>query len=125
MTIELLSNQNGFNVYINTPDLPEGPVYSITITSEHSNTALFEASMIMLETNERYTAFTVASGDISDNHWNGIHNYTIESEIDSITTIIDEGVFKLITTPGGTTGTNAYVSPNENREADVYYRPNY
>jgi hypothetical protein len=125
MTIELISNQNGFNIFINTPDLSTSPTYNITITSEHSNTALFEADMIMLETNERYTAFKVASGDISDNHWNGIHNYTITSTLDDIEEIVEEGVFKLLSTPGGTTGTDAYVSPNENREADVYYRSNY
>lgn len=125
MTIELISNQNGFNIFINTPDLSTSPTYNIAITSEHSNTVLFDADMIMLETNERYTAFKVASGDISDNHWNGIHNYTITSTFESIEEIVEEGVFKLLSTPGGTTGTDAYVSPNENREADVYYRSNY
>ena len=35
------------------------------------------------------------------------------------------GMFKLLCNPGGDINTKPYISNNEQREADTYYRPNY
>jgi hypothetical protein len=39
--------------------------------------------------------------------------------------LLDSGSLKLIYSPGGGTGTQDYISDNENREAVVYYTPDY
>jgi len=48
-------------------------------------------------------------------------NYTITKD----GSVIDSGSLKLIYSPGGGTGTQSYISDNENRQADVFYRPAY
>jgi hypothetical protein len=51
-----------------------------------------------------------------DEHQNGYYTWTIGNY---------SNIVKIITQPGGGTGEVEYISNNENREADVYFRPNY
>ena len=51
-----------------------------------------------------------------DEHQNGFYTWTIGNYSD---------IVKIITQPGGGAGEVEYISSNENREADVYFRPNY
>lgn len=49
-------------------------------------------------------------------HQNGYYTWTIGNYSD---------IVKIITTPGGGLGEVEYISNNENREAETYFRPNY
>jgi hypothetical protein len=51
-----------------------------------------------------------------DEHQNGYYTWTIGNY---------SNIVKIITQPGGGAGEVEYISNNENREADVYFRPNY
>ena len=69
------------------------------------------------EQNSRYIEIeaTVPS-DFNETHQNGYYTWTIGDYSD---------IVKIITQPGGGLGDVEYISSNENREADVYFRPNY
>ena len=119
MTVTINSLQ--FELPINAPNVPIGAV-SIQIKSQFSNTDLINQEAAITESNERYSVVSVTlAEDISAKHYNGIYEYTVYSNEN----IYDTGLLKITTEPGGSTGTVAYTSNNENREAQVVYRPSY
>lgn len=87
--------------------------------------------------NERYTRWFVDTSDgvtpsdFPNQHRNGFYHWVITpafgpTDKPSIgITNSGQGLIKLIFQPGGDTNIEPYVSNNEQREADTYYRPNY
>lgn len=78
----------------------------------------------LVEQNARYSQLLVNFGlDFKNEHKNGVYYYTIAAG----TVEFESGYAKIITDPGGSINTVAYNSgvATENREATVYYRPNY
>ena len=78
----------------------------------------------LLEQNSRYSKMIVDFGpDFKEQHKNGVYYYTIAN----VTTEFESGYAKIITEPGGSINTLSYNAGPivENREATVYYRPNY
>lgn len=95
---------------------------SMKIISMHSNTELIDIPLDLIDYNDRYTHFEFTlTENLGDQHLNGIYSYVILDD----TAALVSGVVKVITEPGGETGTEAYISNNENREAIVYIRPAY
>ena len=120
MTVNIDST-NIFEMTVNTPNVSEvGTV--IEIVSQHSNDTLFRLDVDIVETNDRYTTVTCElPTDFYKQHYNGIYEYTLEAEAE----VVDQGLVKIVTTPGGDFGKNEYISDNENRQAKVIYRPSY
>ena len=120
MTIKIIQNQATFNVAINVPNIIESTQFEVF--SPYSNTVLFSLPATFVESNDRYSLFTVAiPTDFWDNHYNGMYTYNVYLGAETL----DSGSFKLITKPGGDMGTVPHVSNNENREAQVVFRSNY
>jgi hypothetical protein len=120
MTVTINAAQ--FDFYINTPNVPLGEV-SFDIMSQLSNTVLATTIASVTDSNDRYTTLSVflEDWDIPSKHYNGIYEYTVYSNEN----IYDTGLLKIVTEPGGTTGTIDYQSNNEDRQAKVIYRPAY
>jgi len=109
--------------YLNTPNLVLD-YYVFTLTSQYSKQPL-ALQCAAIETNDRYTKFQITFPvGFGDEHKNGIYYYNVsQAELEPFT----YGLVKIITEPGGGMGTITYDSgvQTENREADVFYRPNY
>lgn len=121
MTIKILEGETSFEFAVDVPNIPTATC-DFTVTSQHSNDVLFTVTANRTNTNDRYTSFTAdVPVDTDLKHWNGMHNYRLYRD----NTTHDTGSFKLITNPGGTTGTEPYISNNETRQAKVIYRPAY
>lgn len=119
MTITVSATE--FEFYVNAPSLALGDV-SFDIKSQLSNDLLVTTTASVIASNERYSTIRVILDEaIQSKHYNGIYEYTVYSNEN----IYDTGLLKLITEPGGGTGTQAYQSNNEDRQAQVIYRPAY
>lgn len=67
--------------------------------------------------NDRYAKISVDFPiEFKDKHLNGYYTWTLGNHSD---------IVKIITQPGGDTGKVEYISNNEERDAEVFYRPNY
>ena len=123
MTLEIISYNTLYNFTVNVPNwtIPIDQ-FDLVVTSQLSNTILFQVPLGVVTTNDRYTEcqFTLPQLE-GDNHFNGMYNYTILYD----TGVWDSGSLKLVYSPGGGTGTKNYISDNEDREAIVYYVPEY
>ena len=82
--------------------------------------------------NKRFTRWYVDTSSIPnffDQHRNGFYQYCTTPPIPGTDgpTVgpTNQGIIKLIFEPGGDTNMESYVSNNEQREADTYFRPNY
>jgi|TARA_R110000744_G_scaffold7193_6_gene24689 hypothetical protein len=96
---------------------------SFVLTSQFARTDTIIPATIVIQ-NARYTELELTfPSDFKNEHKNGIYYYTIKSDV----SIFEEGLVKVITEPGGQNGAIEYTSTPaiENREAVVYYRPNY
>jgi len=131
MTLEIISYTGStWDFSINVPNLDPNSSFTFDIYSQLSNTnaqvfsPLTTMAMTLVTTNDRYSEFTISNGGnqtFGDKHGNGMYNYVVKEN----TGVIDSGSLKLIFSPGGGTGTQNYISDNENREAVVYYTPDY
>lgn len=120
MTINIDQTDTAFVLSINTPNISETILF-LQLISQHSNTGLVTFSGETIASNDRFTAINfVIPTDFALNHYNGMYDYRVYNNEE-----YETGVCKLITTPGGTTGTQAFISNNENRQAEVIYRPSY
>lgn len=122
MTIQFNEQTLTYSLYINVSNVVPGSSQTLLVTSQASNTDILNVDFTIDITNDRYTKidFTI-DAEIPSKHLNSIANYTVI--IDG--NIIDEGILKITTNPGGGTFTQNYISNNEFRESKVYYRPNY
>ena len=123
MTLEIISYNTQYDFTVNVPNCPI--VYltlDLVVTSQLSNDILFQVPLALTATNDRYTSFSFTLPQLEgDNHYNGMYNYTVLLD----TGVFDSGSLKLVYSPGGGTGTQPYISDNENRQAIVYYDPAY
>jgi hypothetical protein len=82
--------------------------------------------------NDRYTKWFADTSSIpgfGEQHRNGFYQFCTTPPFgptDKPTIGIGkQGLIRLIFQPGGETGAESYISNNEQREADTYFRPNY
>ena len=86
--------------------------------------------------NERYVRFFVDhptfDPDFKNQHRNGFYQYVVYVDPflnpppePSAGNSRAQGLIKLIFDPGGEMNTKPYISNNEQRESDTYFRPNY
>lgn len=134
MTVIVIDNVSTYDLSFNVAnvDCGNGDAYKFRMKSQWDQTdntwvgsvnGWFLA--VLLETNDRYSEFRVSLNNLfenSDEHYNGIYEYELLCDDESV---LDSGLIKVVTNPGGTTGDTAFVSNNENLEADTYFTPNY
>ena len=123
MTLYVDESNLTVDFYINASNMPNVS-YDFVITSQYSKEPI---SLIATRetTNDRYTEYTTTfPTGFGDEHKNGIYYYSLAELGQQPFT---NGLVKIITEPGGSMGTVTYDSgtETENREAEVYYRPNY
>ena len=119
MTITV--NQTTETVSINNVSIPETVDFILTSGFSKEPVTL---SAIRSTQNDRYSTIDITfPTEFKDEHKNGVYYYSIE--FDGI--VYEAGYVKIITEPGGGNGITNFTSTpeTENREADVYYRPNY
>ena len=123
MTLYLADGQTTANVTFNTPNLT-GTHY-LTVQSQYSN-EYWSWIMTPVLSNDRYSEFTINIIEAERTyHINAIYNYEVQQIVDNQQVVIETGLLKYITEEGGATGTETFISSNENREAPTYYRPQY
>ena len=112
-------NGTTLTLYANKPatiDLNQ----SIVIKSQYSQKIVLTVTTgnwVAAIDNDRYVQIEATiPATFKDEHQNGYYTWTIGNYSD---------IVKIITSPGGSSGEVEYISSNENREADVYFRPNY
>ena len=119
MTLKLEDGQVTCNISLNITNAIGD--WTISLTSQLSNMVTFSNAMSIVETNDRYTEFMFdIPVDLPLEHKNGIYDTIVTNGVTNETFLL-----KLVCGSGGTDGTVAYTSDNENREAPVYYRPQY
>lgn len=138
MTITIDQSSNDVNLVFNIANVVETNEFRFTLTSQWSGLKkqndmgmyvgsddYFETTLVT--TNDRYTELTIENLNPflinSNRHLNGIYKYELLDYTQKL--VIDEGLIKIITSPGGGNGDVSYVSDNENLEADTYFTPNY
>lgn len=78
---------------------------------------LANAAYSIVVQNDRYAKIVVdVPADFKDTHQNGWYTWSLGDYSD---------IVKIITQPGGDIGKVEYISNNEDRDAEVYFRPNY
>lgn len=120
-----LAEGNVTPLYFNIPNVSDMVLYTFTITSQYSHESI-DLANALIDTNDRYTEIQVQfPTGFSETHKNGIYNWTFK--VTDTQEILQRGLMKIITEPGGSMGTVSYDSgvAAEERIADVYYRPNY
>lgn len=126
MTFYFPAEATTFEFSVNLPnlgDLGPGNFYYLGVRSRY-NKNIWGWFLEVVETNDRYTTFRMAlSEEERDGHFNGVYDYDIQTVIDGVQTVLQEGLFKWINEEGGQINTVAYVSNNEIAEANQYYRP--
>lgn len=101
--------------YINNPGTITG---DFSLKSQYSQEVIYTTSSYTVATsNDRYAQIVVdMPADFKDKHYNGYYTWSIGDYSD---------IVKIITQPGGDDGKVEYISNNEERDAEVFYRPNY
>lgn len=101
--------------YINSPSTITG---DFSLKSQYSQEVIYTTSNYSVATsNDRYAKIDVTFPvDFKDKHYNGYYTWSIGNYSD---------IVKIITAPGGDDGKVEYISNNEERDAEVFYRPNY
>lgn len=112
-------NSTSAKFYINNPPQLDGNA-DLVLKSQYSQTAVLTipaADWDLTIDNNRWAEITAqVPATFKDEHQNGYYTWTIGNYSD---------IVKIITQPGGSSGEVEYISNNENREADVFFRPNY
>ena len=131
MTIKFFyGNDIAHDLFWNYPNIngthtPENGEWQLRFKSMHSNTYLdLPIIDLTITGNDRFSKvdFTQIPPTTPKEHINGI--YEAELFSDRLGKSYKQ-IVKIITSPGGQTGTTPYVSNNEDREAVVYYNPEY
>lgn len=102
--------------YINNP--PENITGTFYLKSQYSQENIQAGNQYtVVAQNDRYAQVDVTFvASFKDKHYNGYYTWSIGDYSD---------IVKIITQPGGDTGKVEYISNNEERDAEVFYRPNY
>ena len=112
-------------LYFNIPNMDGNSLYDIEITSQYSHAPVLLANAL-ISTNARYTHFQVLfPAGFSDEHKNGIYNWSLKFK--DTDTVIQAGLMKIITNPGGLMWTKSFDAgaTTEERVSEVFYRPQY
>lgn len=122
----VIGQDNILNIFINNPEEPITNLPAISLKSQFSQVAATLYNPIIVEETTRYVWISVEIDNLylatdntnseSSSHLNGYYTWTMGKYSD---------IIKLIFDPGGENGVTEYTSNNENREADVFYRPEY
>ena len=123
MTLLVDENNLDIRFSVNQPNLTN--TYEWVLTSQYSKTPV-TLQLNLIDTNSRYSEFIVTfPTGFGNEHKNGVYYWSLNQV--GNTNSIEQGLVKIITNPGGDMGTVSYNSgeATEQREADVYYRPNY
>jgi len=101
--------------YINDPGTITG---DFSLKSQYSQEDIATGnSYAIITQNDRYAEIEVTfPADFKDKHYNGYYTWSIGDY---------SNIVKIITQPGGDDGKVEYISNNEERDAEVFYRPNY
>lgn len=124
MTIVVNANDGIERIHLNNVPITPIPTGTLQLISQYSKeTESFE--MTKFEQNDRYSTYLVNFGaGFNERHANGIYwaKTIIPGFYQSSWFLV-----KLITSPGGESGISRYVAdtPTEERQAEVFYRPNY
>jgi hypothetical protein len=119
MTLKLQDSTTSYNLSFNVTNVTGN--WTLTLKSQLSHLNILDTALTVVTTNNRYTEFSFdVPQELPEQHKNGIYEYTITNGVDT-----EVGLLKLICGTGGTDGYTAYESNNEEREAPIYYRPNY
>ena len=106
--------------FINNPTSALDLNDTFTLKSQYSQETLVtvtSGNWSIVSENARYAEFMVdLPADFEDKHYNGYYTWALGPYTD---------IVKIITKPGGDVGTVDYISDNEQRTADTYFRPNY
>ena len=120
MTLYLPTGATTALVSFNTPNLTT--THYLAIQSQASD-EFYSWIMTPIEANDRYSEFEINITEAERTaHINAIYDYEVQ---DLAQNVVETGLLKYITEEGGSTGTTAYQSNNENREAVTYFRPTY
>ena len=123
----LVENDLG-SFYVNNPDVTfNAASVKLWLKSQYSQELEGPYSALSVDQNDRYAKINVAfPADWDQNHKNGFYTYYIGQGTGANPDILFyQDIVKIITEPGGDAGEVEYISTNEDRESDVYYRPNY
>lgn len=124
MTLKFTTGTTSYSITFDIENASASGQWKLDLSSQLSNTLWKSYDLTLQNTNRRYTEFTFTIDNATTlEHINGIYNYEVYNT--DAPTVIYSGLMKVVSGDGGTTGTTAYVSNNEDREAVVYYRPNY
>ena len=124
MTLKFTTGNTSYYITFDIPNAEAGGQWKLNLSSQLSNTLWKSYDLTLHDTNRRYTEFTFTIDNATTlEHINGIYNYVVYNT--NTPAVVYSGLMKVVSGDGGTTGTTAYVSNNEDREAVVYYRPNY
>lgn len=120
MTLKFKDNIFQYNISFNITDVTGD--WTLSVKSQYSHEDLFNLPVNTVQTNARYSEFELDfdTREIWNEHVNGIYNYKLTNGTDEL-----EGILKIVSGTGGGMNTEAYQSDNEDREAPVYFRPNY
>lgn len=114
-----LSNDTTYNLYINSSNLTDDN-FTLVCNSLHNNTLLFNASLVLEESNDRYTHFTFDTDVDLDNDISGMYEMSVFQ--DDI--IIDKFIIKIVNN-NNILQPEPFKSTNERREAISVFRPKY
>lgn len=115
MTVTLDGDYATFYINNPGPNINDAP---FTLRSQYSQEVIFTDTQADVGGNQRYATVVVnVPSDIKDKHLNGYYTWTLGDFYSDIV--------KIITKPGGDEGKVEYISNNEERDAEVFYRPNY
>lgn len=126
MTTTVQLNRGDF--YVNNPTITFSTITTkLWLRSEYSQEYEGPFDVTLITQTDRYAKLIVEfPNDWDENHKNGFYTYYIGQGANTQPDIIyTQDIVKIITEPGGGAGEDEYISTNERREADVYYRPNY
>ncbi len=123
----LVENNIG-SFYINNPTLTMNvATTNVWLKSQYSQEIEGPYDTTSIEQTDRYAKVNVVFPNGWDEaHKNGFYTYYIGKGDGTYPDIIyHQDIVKIITEPGGGAGEVEYISTNEDRESEVYYRPNY
>lgn len=122
MTLEFTtpsgSYTNAIKLSMDIPNL--SGIIELVITSRYSQDIIFTNTINIVETNDRYTEFSMNYTDeLGDSDYSGLYNYQLNK--DSVS--IDTGMIKIVNNKTQSLENKTiYVSPNENGDAYVIYK---
>ena len=124
MTLKFTTDTLDYSIVFDIANATLGGQWRLDLYSLASNTLWRSIDLTLHVTNRRYTEFTFTiPNSVTLEHINGIYKYecyNTDTPAEQLT-----GLIKVISGDGGQMGTVNYVSNNEDREAIVYYRPEY